>query len=83
MRGRLLLAAVLTGLLLAATGGTASAGGTMGAKRVCTTGQLRCFALVVTLDGQLLRAANPPAGSLTPANYHSAYNLPTQAPSGT
>ena len=33
---RLLLAAVLTGLLLAATGGTASAGGTMGAERACT-----------------------------------------------
>jgi subtilase family serine protease len=81
-KGRLLLAAVLTGLLVATAGGTASAGGTMGAKRVCTTGQFRCFALAATVDGQLLRAANPPAGSLTPVNYHTAYNLPTQAPSG-
>jgi subtilase family serine protease len=70
------------GLLIATTGGTASASGTMGAKRACTTGQMRCFALVVTRDGQPLRAASPPAGSLTPANYHSAYNLPTQAPTG-
>lgn len=82
MRGRLLLATVLMGLLLATTGGTASAGGTMGAERACKSGEARCFALVVTRDGQRLRAATPPAGSLTPANYHSAYNLPTQAPSG-
>ena len=34
------------------------------------------------MTASCLRAANPPAGSLTPANYHSAYNLPTQAPSG-
>ncbi len=82
MRGRLLLATVLMGLLLATAGGTASAGGTMGAERACKSGEARCFALVVTRDGQRLRAATPPAGSLTPANYHSAYNLPTQAPSG-
>ena len=54
---RLLLAAVLMGLLLAATGGTASADGTMGAERACKSGQARCFAMVVTHDGQ--RSARP------------------------
>lgn len=75
---------VLTGLLVAGTGGVASAGGTMGAERVCTTGQLRCFALVVTRDGQRVRAASAKAlpEGLAPADYHRAYNLPRRAPSG-
>ena len=59
MRGWLLLATVLTGLLLATSGGTASAGVHMGAERTCKTGQFRCFALALTMNGKRVHAASP------------------------
>ncbi len=49
--------------------------------RACTTGQLRCGAIVVTRGGRVLRAATPaalPAG-FGPADYHKAYALPATA----
>ena len=82
---RLLVAAVLVGLLVATTGGVASgaSGDRMGAERSCTTGPMRCFALVQTRNGERVRAASPAAlpNGLGPADYHSAYNLPTTAAS--
>ena len=46
---------------------------------MCTTGQLRCMAIALTRNGHIMHAASPaalPAG-YGPANYHTAYNLPT------
>ena len=55
-----------------------------GAERACTTGRVRCDALVLTKNGLRFAAASPavlPTG-YGPAQYHGAYNLPTTAPSG-
>ena len=82
---RLLGAAVLVGLLVATTGGVASgaSGDRIGAERACTTGPLRCFALIQTRNGERVRAASPAAlpDGFGPADYHSAYNLPNTAAS--
>ena len=43
---------------------------------------MRCFAMVVTRDGRAAARGRPAGREFTPANYHSAYNLPTQAPGG-
>src|ERR1700755_895134 len=62
--------------------GAARTGSTYGAKPVCTTGKIRCMALLRTHNGRPMRAATPallPAG-FGPAQYHSAYGLPTQTP---
>jgi hypothetical protein len=81
-RPALLVAAVA----LLATIGSTSASATahpdqVGQMRACTTGQLRCGAIVVTRGGRVLRAATPaalPAG-FGPADYHKAYVLPATA----
>jgi hypothetical protein len=75
---------MLVGVLVASTGGVASgaSGDRFGAERACKTGPLRCFALVLTQNGERVRAASPAAlpTGFGPADYHSAYNLPTNAP---
>ena len=79
---RLLVAAALFAVVVAASGGVASSAGVRtGAERTCKTGQFRCFAMVLTRDGARVHAASPfalPAG-YGPAQYHTAYNLPTTA----
>ena len=86
MRRAVVLAAAL-GLLLVATTGASAAGEslhTIGQKRVCTTGQIRCNAIVLIRGGGILRAISPdvlPTG-YGPANYESAYGLPTTATTG-
>jgi subtilase family serine protease len=78
----LLLGAALALALLVGTSGARAAGGVLGEKHACTTGQVRCTAIVVTRDGQALRASSPstlPTG-YGPAQYHKAYNLPTTSP---
>jgi subtilase family serine protease len=68
-----------------ATGASAAAAGTAatyGARAACTTGQIRCMALIRTHDGTVMHAASAallPAG-YGPAAYHTAYGLPTQTP---
>lgn len=77
------LLAVASALLLAGSSITSASGSpALGAKRVCTTGQVRCYAMVVTRGGRVVRASTPgalPTG-MSPANYHKAYNLPTTGP---
>jgi len=84
-RASLLAAAV--GLLLIGSSVSSASGdvASLGAKRVCTTGQVRCYAMVVTHPGgSVLHTATPnalPTG-MSPANYHSAYSLPVNGPAG-
>jgi subtilase family serine protease len=69
-------------VLAAAPLGVSAASSPWGAARVCTSGQIRCLALVVTHDGRRFRAATPaalPAG-YGPAQYHTAYHLPALTP---
>ncbi len=83
MRRPALLAAAFA--LLATIGSTgADAAGHLdrvGQARACTTGQLRCGAIVLTRGGRVLRAATPAAlpTGLGPSDYHRAYALPTAA----
>ncbi len=75
----LALGAVLIASGVAAAGAGAA---TVTAKRVCTTGEVRCTAMVaVTPSGKVLSAVRPAAlpSGLTPAQLHKAYNLPTKA----
>jgi subtilase family serine protease len=83
---RVWLLAATSGLLLAGSSVSAASGDSLslGAKRVCTSGQVQCYAMVVTRAGNAVRTAMPdalPAG-MSPANYHNAYNLPTTGPAG-
>lgn len=79
---RLALLAAAFGLLATIGSTGARAAGhpdQLGQMRACTTGQLRCGAIVVTRGGRVLRTATPaalPAG-FGPADYHKAYALPT------
>ncbi len=81
------LAAVL---LVLAGAGAADPGSTPTysgfAKRVCTSARsqwVNCAAEVVSdANGTPLAGSSPSASSLGPAEFHSAYNLPTTAPSG-
>lgn len=53
-----------------------------GVRHACGGGGLRCMALVLTQNGAVVRAASPsglPAG-YGPAQYHTAYALPTETP---
>ena len=79
-RGLLLGAALALALLVGTSG--ARAGGGLGETHACTSGQVRCMAIVVTRNGQTLRAASPSAlpTGYGPAQYHKAYNLPTTSP---
>jgi subtilase family serine protease len=84
MRRVLMLAAALGLLLVATTAASAESAQTLGQKRACTTGQVRCNAIIVTQGGRTLRAITPnalPAG-YGPAAYHNAYSLPTTATTG-
>ena len=81
MRRLALLAAAFGLLATIGSTGARAAGhpGQLGQMRACTTGQLRCGAIVVTRGGRVLRTATPaalPAG-FGPADYHKAYALPT------
>jgi subtilase family serine protease len=87
---RFLLVLVTLGIMLVATHAAASAQvvkPTMGVKKACKAGPTRtfqCFAMVVTRGGEVLRASDPRAlpEGYGPAEYHTAYNLPTTAPNG-
>lgn len=71
-------AALVASAVLSASAGAA----TVTAKRVCTTGRVRCTAMVaVAPSGKVLSAVRPAAlpSGLTPAQLHKAYNLPTKA----
>ncbi|HEX2589513.1 MAG TPA: S8 family serine peptidase [Gaiellales bacterium] len=55
---------------------------TYGASHACTSGQVRCMALVRTHNGRAIHAATPdllPSG-MGPTDYHTAYQLPTKTP---
>ena len=68
--------------LAVAPSGVSAASSSWGAAPACTSGPVRCLALVVTRDGRRFQAAAPsalPAG-YGPAQYHTAYALPTQTP---
>ena len=69
--------ALVASAVLSAGAGAA----TVTAKRVCTTGRVRCTAMVaVAPSGKVLSAVRPAAlpSGLTPAQLHKAYNLPTK-----
>jgi subtilase family serine protease len=71
---------------VAASTGVAGSGSasTITAKRVCTTGQIRCLAMVaVSPAGRVVAAARPSAlpSGLTPAQLRTAYGLPAKAAS--
>ncbi len=71
-------AALIASAVLTAGAGAAA----VTAKRVCTTGRVRCTAMVaVAPSGKVLSAVRPAAlpSGLTPAQLHKAYNLPTRA----
>ena len=78
---RVLLA--MAAVLIASAVTSAGAGAaTVTAKHVCTTGRVRCTAMVaVAPSGKLLSAVRPAAlpSGLTPAQLHRAYNMPTKA----
>ena len=77
------LSAALVGCLAISSAGIGSVSASaLAAKRVCTTGQVRCLAMVaVTPAGTPVAAARPAAlpSGLTPAKLHKAYNLPVKA----
>ena len=80
----LVAAAVLAAIVPSAMAAGAQTVTRYGAERACTTGRVRCNALILTRNGVRLEAASPavlPSG-YGPAQYHGAYNLPTNAPSG-
>jgi subtilase family serine protease len=87
---RFLLVLATLGIMLGATQAGASAQvarPAMGVKKACKAGPTRtfqCFAMVVTRGGKVLRASDPRAlpNGYGPAQYHTAYNLPTTAPNG-
>ena len=77
-------AAVLAAIVPNATAAGAQTVTRYGAVHACTTGQVRCNALILTRNGIRVAAATPavlPSG-YGPAEYHGAYSLPTTAPSG-
>ena len=69
-------------LAMAATAAASVSRSDLGVRAACTTGPVRCAALVITRHGVTLEAASPAAlpFGMSPAQYHSAYNLPTDAP---
>jgi subtilase family serine protease len=82
VRRGLLCGATLALALLVGASGAHAAGGALGESHVCTSGQVRCMAIVVTRGGQTLRAATPSAlpTGYGPAQYHKAYGLPATTP---
>ncbi len=74
------LAAISAVVLTAGTSTAATNGGN--AVRACTSGQVRCLALIsADPAGKVIAAAKPAAlpSGLSPAQLHRAYNLPTKA----
>jgi subtilase family serine protease len=69
-------------LVAAQPAGASRGGSTYGVRPACTTGKIRCMALIRTHNGEAIHAASPallPSG-FGPADYHAAYGLPGQTP---
>ena len=78
-------AAVVAALFAVSSGASASTTTTMGYRHACTHGQMRCFALIETENGNFVRpmtAAPAAAGphAYGPTQYHTAYHLPNKTP---
>ena len=81
-----LVAAVVAALFAVSSGASASTTTTtMGYRHACTHGQMRCFALIETVNGNFVRpmTAAPPRPvrhAYGPTQYHTAYHLPNKTP---
>ena len=79
------VAAVVAALFAVSSGASASTTTTMGYRHACTHGQMRCFALIETENGNFVRpltAAPAATGphAYGPTQYHTAYHLPNKTP---
>ena len=80
------VAAVVAALLAVSSGASASTTtATLGYRHACTHGQMRCFALIETANGNDFDPMTASAAALGPAaygpkDYHTAYHLPNKTP---
>ena len=82
----LALGAVLAALTVVVPAAATAAATGETAKRVCVTGEVRCFAMVAVTPAGAIASARSAAAvptGLTPAQLHRAYALPTAAPAAT